>query len=48
MGLEGLKSAAVIAGIRGEAAGEVALKQILLKRAGTGGGEGGVSHGVRR
>lgn len=43
MGLEGLKSAARIAGIRGEAAGEVALKQILHKHAGSAGGDGGVS-----
>jgi len=48
MGLEGLKSAAQIAGIRGEAAGEVALKQILHKHAGIMGGDGGASLGVCR
>ena len=48
MGLEGLKSAAIIAGVRGEAAGEVALKQILHKHATTMGGDGGVSRGVDR
>lgn len=41
MGLEGLRKAAKIGGIRGEAAVDQALKQVLQRHAGTHSGSGG-------
>lgn len=45
MGLEGLKAAVRIGGVRGEAASEQALKQVLQRYAGGSGLAEEVSHG---